>query len=57
MIASTYAAPLNVAPIRAGIGLFARDEASLEAAVKRAGLIRFERVKAGPFLVWKCEVP
>lgn len=57
LIASTYQAPLNVAPIRTGIGLFSRSVASLEDAVKRAGLIRFERVKAGPFWVWKCEVP
>ncbi len=57
MIASTYHAPLDSAPIRAGAGLFPRDEAILEAAVVRAGLVRFERVKARPFLVWKCEVP
>ncbi len=57
LIASTFVAPLDVAPVRAGVGLFARSEQQLEEAIKRAGLIRFERVKAGSFLVWKCEVP
>lgn len=57
LVASTYVAPLDVAPIRMGIGLFARTEQQLEEAISRAGLIRFERVHAGPFLVWKCEVP
>lgn len=57
LIASTFIAPLDVAPVRAGVGLFARSEQQLEDAMTRAGLIRFERVKAGSFLVWKCEVP
>ena len=57
LIASTFIKPLDLAPIRAGVGLFARTEPQLEEAIARAGLIRFERVTAGPFLVWKCEVP
>ena len=57
LIASTFHSPVELRPIRAGIGLFPRDEQSLEDATKRAGLIRFERMKAGSFLVWKCEVP
>ncbi len=56
-IASTYAKPVDVKPLRQTAGLAPRSENELRDAVTRAGLIRFERVKAGPFLVWKCEAP
>jgi ubiquinone/menaquinone biosynthesis C-methylase UbiE len=56
-IASTYQSPLDLAPIRAGIGLYPRTEKQLEAATAKAGFIRFERVTAGPFIIWRCEVP
>ncbi len=56
-VASTFDAPEAARGLHRTVGLHPRGEAALREAVARAGLVRFERVKTGPLLLWKAEQP
>lgn len=55
LVASTFDVLALAKPLTHSAGLHPRAEAELRAATARAGLASFERVKAGPMLVWKAE--
>jgi SAM-dependent methyltransferase len=57
LVASTYEASLGLKALHHGLGLHPRGEDELRSACERAGLIRFERLKVGPVLVFATELP
>lgn len=57
LVASTFDVYAVAKPLTHSAGLHPRAEADLRAATEQAGLAGFERVKAGPMLVWKAERP
>jgi len=56
-VASTFDVYAVAKPLTHSAGLHPRAESDLRAATEKAGLAGFERVKAGPMLVWKAERP
>lgn len=56
-VASTFDASAPLRPLHHTAGVFPRGEAELRAASERAGLVRLERMRVGPVLVWKAELP
>lgn len=56
-VASTYEASSTARRLHQSAGLHPRTEQELKDAAERAGLIRFERIRSGPVLVWKAEQP
>ena len=56
-VATTYEAGAILERVHRAAGLFPRSEAALRQAAQAAGLVKFERVKVPPFLLWKAERP
>ncbi len=56
-VASTYESSSASRPLHRSAGLYPRSEAELEAAAAKAGFIRFQRIRAGPVVVWSVELP
>lgn len=57
LVASTWEAGGLVRPLHRVVGLHPRGEDELRERAMSAGLIRFERVRVAPFVIFKVEVP
>ena len=56
-VASTWQPPAFTRPAHRAMGLYPRGEGELKRACEDAGLVRFERLRAPPVMVFKAERP
>ncbi len=57
IVASTYVVKGATKAMHQRLGLFPRDEVEVKDLAQQHGFINFERMRAGPMLVWKAERP